>query len=171
MPLQPTPKGSSHGLGPSTDGVPQLSPVPRIQSDLRLPELLVPALASGTSVAMASHVGAHGDVRSPHLHRFSQPTPNKRTQSKKTIVTCFLGDKCRVRTRPAAPLQTGMPLLNLSAVHIWQLSKEPDPRTLAPAGPIPGTGCLRRPACYRTSLALMSHGSCQGPHDHLSYTL
>lgn len=83
MPLHPTPKGSSRGLGPSTDGVLQLSPVPQIQSDLRLPELLVPALASGTSVVVAPHVGAHGDVRSPHLHRFSQPTPNKRTQSKK----------------------------------------------------------------------------------------
>lgn len=84
----------------------QLSPVLQIQSNLSLPEVLVPALSSGNSVLVAPHVGAHGDVRSPHFHPFSQPIPNIHIQSKKPIVTCFLRDKCRVRTRPLAPLQT-----------------------------------------------------------------
>ena len=60
MPLHLTSKGSSPGLGPSADNVPQLFSVPQIpqiQTNQSLPEYLPPILPSGSIAVLVPQGG------------------------------------------------------------------------------------------------------------------
>ena len=79
MPLHLASKGSSHGFGRCKDGVLQLSPVLQIQSNLSLPEFLVPTLSSGNSVMVVPLWWLMGMLDPPTSIGSHKPTPNKHT--------------------------------------------------------------------------------------------